>query len=229
MDLTEKPKAQEFSHRGIIGIEVAIVLIAFVIVAAGLAFVVLNMGFETSQKAKTTIGSGLTESSSIMKVSGRVFGSGHVVPERLNVTAIPIKIVAGGNSLNLAETNTVVNYLSNTIEFSDIYQGTINPGVQNSLQSATAAAKGLSYIDQDPYVDNAFPSQTSAFIYWAINNNNNDILDHDEHAFLVIVFEENDRPAPLDKMRVEILVARGAALTVERHVPSITSENIDLG
>lgn len=228
MDLTEKPKAQEFSHRGIIGIEVAIVLIAFVIVAAGLAFVVLNMGFETSQKAKTTIGSGLTESSSIMKVSGRVFGSGHVVPERLNVTAIPIKIVAGGNSLNLAETNTVVNYLSNTIEFSDIYQGTI-PGVENSLQSATAAALVATYIDQDPYVDNAFPSQTSAFIYWAINNNNNDILDNDEHAFLVIVFEENDRPAPLDKMRVEILVARGAALTVERHVPSITSENIDLG
>ncbi len=228
MDLTEKPKAQEFSHRGIIGIEVAIVLIAFVIVAAGLAFVVLNMGFETSQKAKTTIGSGLTESSSIMKVSGRVFGSGHVVPERLNVTAIPIKIVAGGNSLNLAETNTVVNYLSNTIEFSDIYQGTI-PGVENSLQSATATALVATYIDQNPFVDNAFPSQTSAFIYWAINNDNNDILDNDEHAFLVIVFEENDRPAPLDKMRVEILVARGAALTVERHVPSITSENIDLG
>ncbi len=228
MDLTEKPKAQEFSHRGIIGIEVAIVLIAFVIVAAGLAFVVLNMGFETSQKAKTTIGSGLTEASSTMKVSGRVFGSGHVVPERLNVTAIPIKIVAGGNSLNLAETNTVVNYLSNTIEFSDIYQGTI-PGVENSLQSATATALVATYIDQNPFVDNAFPSQTSAFIYWAINNDNNDILDNDEHAFLVIVFEENDRPAPLDKMRVEILVARGAALTVERHVPSITSENIDLG
>ncbi|MCH8996247.1 MAG: flagellin, partial [Thaumarchaeota archaeon] len=38
-------KGHEHTHRGIIGIESAIVLIAFVIVAAALAFVVLNMGF----------------------------------------------------------------------------------------------------------------------------------------------------------------------------------------
>jgi len=229
MDLIEKQKGNRPTHRGVIGIEAAIVLIAFVIVAAALAFVVLNKGLEASQKAKTTMGYGLTESSSMMKVSGRVFGSGHVVPARLNVTAIPIKIVAGGNSLNLAETNMVVKYLSNTIEFSDIYRGTINPGVQNSLQSATFAAKLFTYIDQDPYVDNAHPSQTSAFIYWASNSNNNDILDNDEHAFLVIVFAENDRPAPLDKMLVEIIVTRGATLAVERNVPEITSEDIDLG
>ncbi|MFZ0183948.1 MAG: archaellin/type IV pilin N-terminal domain-containing protein, partial [Nitrosotalea sp.] len=41
------------TRRGVIGIESAIVMIAFVIVAAALAFVVLNMGFSTTQKAKT--------------------------------------------------------------------------------------------------------------------------------------------------------------------------------
>jgi archaeal flagellin FlaB len=46
-------KGHRHTHRGIIGIESAIVLIAFVIVAAALAFVVLNMGFSTTQKAKT--------------------------------------------------------------------------------------------------------------------------------------------------------------------------------
>ncbi|MCV0366716.1 MAG: flagellin, partial [Nitrosopumilus sp.] len=52
-------KGTRHSHRGVIGVESAIVMIAFVIVAAALAFVVLNMGFTTSQKAKTTIISGL--------------------------------------------------------------------------------------------------------------------------------------------------------------------------
>jgi len=48
-------KGHGHKHRGVVGIESAIVLIAFVIVAAALAFVVLNMGFATSQKAKTAI------------------------------------------------------------------------------------------------------------------------------------------------------------------------------
>ncbi len=45
-------KGHGHTQRGIIGLESAIVLIAFVIVAAALAFVVLNMGFSTTQKAK---------------------------------------------------------------------------------------------------------------------------------------------------------------------------------
>ncbi len=229
MDLTVKPKAQKFSHQGIIGMEAAIVLIAFVIVAAALAFVVLNMGFGTTQKAKTSIISSLTEASSSMMVPGKVVGSGHVAPARLNVTAIPIKIITASDSVNLAETNTAVKYSSNNITYDDIYQGTINPGVENSLQSATATAKIFSYIDQDPYVDNAFPSQTSAFIYWISNSNNNDILDYGEHALLAIVFADSDRPAPLDKIRVEIVVASGSTLTVERQVPIIASLVIDLG
>jgi archaeal flagellin N-terminal-like domain len=43
------------NRRGILGIESAIVMIAFVVVAAALAFVVLNAGFGTTQKSKTTI------------------------------------------------------------------------------------------------------------------------------------------------------------------------------
>ncbi|GBF09192.1 flagellin [Aeropyrum pernix] len=39
-------------RKGIVGIEAAIVLIAFVIVAAALAFVALNMGLFTTQKSK---------------------------------------------------------------------------------------------------------------------------------------------------------------------------------
>ena len=47
-------KGHRHTHRGVIGVESAIVMIAFVIVAAALAFIVLNTGFSTTQKAKTT-------------------------------------------------------------------------------------------------------------------------------------------------------------------------------
>ena len=69
MNLIRKGHRQ--SHRGVIGIESAIVMIAFVIVAAALAFVVLNMGFSTTQKAKTTIISSLGEASSSLEVAGK--------------------------------------------------------------------------------------------------------------------------------------------------------------
>ena len=69
-------KGTRHSHRGVIGVESAIVMIAFVIVAAALAFVVLNMGFTTAQKAKTTIIAGLGESSSSMQVEGKVTAVG---------------------------------------------------------------------------------------------------------------------------------------------------------
>ena len=74
--------------------EAAIVLIAFVIVAAALAFVVLNMGFATTQKAKTSIISSLGQASSSLAISGKVTAVANVTDGVLNATIIPIRITA---------------------------------------------------------------------------------------------------------------------------------------
>ncbi|HDD26553.1 MAG TPA: flagellin, partial [Acidilobales archaeon] len=58
--------------RGITGIEAAIVMIAFVIVAAALAFVTLNMGMFTTQRTREVIHRGLGEASSALEVDGSV-------------------------------------------------------------------------------------------------------------------------------------------------------------
>jgi flagellin FlaB len=58
--------------RGIVGIEAAIVLIAFVVVATALAFVVLNMGFYTTQRSKEVMGQGLAQASSALEIDGTV-------------------------------------------------------------------------------------------------------------------------------------------------------------
>lgn len=60
------------NRRGIVGIEAAIVLIAFVVIAAAFSYVVINMGFFATQKTKETIGEGIAESSAAIQLDGTV-------------------------------------------------------------------------------------------------------------------------------------------------------------
>ncbi len=230
----------DHSHRGLIGLEATIIIIAFVLVAAALAFVVLNMGFSTAQKAKTTIGSTLSLTSDSLEVEGKVIATSYRPPGgtgSLNVTSIPIKIAGGGDSVNLDPTITAVKYLSNQITYDDIYAGTLQAaGVFNSLEAGTGAAANppFDYITLDPFNGgdagtDDWPRETTAFIYWTISANTNDILEAGEHANLVVVFAASDRPEHLDKIRVELILAGGASLTVERAVPLIFNEVVDLG
>ena len=232
-------KGHRHTHRGIIGIESAIVLIAFVIVAAALAFVVLNMGFATTQKAKTTIVSTLAEAGSSLEVEGKVIASSYqpaVGSSSLNVTSIPIKIAGGGDSINLDPAITAVKYLSNQITYDNIYGGTLNslnPPTYSSLEEATNAASPQ-FFSLSPYEggdgdSDDWPLRTTAFVYWTVQANTNDILEAGEHAVLAIAFAAGDRPQELDTIRVELIVASGAALTIERQIPNITTEVVDLG
>jgi len=232
-------KGTRHSHRGVIGVESAIVMIAFVIVAAALAFVVLNMGFTTSQKAKTSIISSLGEASSSMQIAGKVIGSGYPNGSVLNVTAFPIKIASGGDNLNLEAKTTAVKYVSNSLDYGDIYVGTLS-GEYKSLAAAVGAAddaassgdETFGQIDADPFSsgdNDGVPTNTRAFIYFTQESTSNDILEQGETAVLAIVYGSGERPAALDKIKAEIIVPTGAALTVERQVPTITTNVVDLG
>jgi len=235
-------KGHGHAHRGVIGIESAIVLIAFVIVAAALAFVVLNMGFSTTQKAKTAIIAAVEEAGSSMEIAGKVTGTGDVTPSLLNTTLIPIKIISGGGNVNLDANLTSVKYLSNNIEYDNIYVGSLfNTTYVNSTmafrQASVTLASGdpshmmvtcKSGIPCNP-VNGSAVNQTTAFFYWTVNRNNNFILDMGEHIVLALAFAENERPGSLDNVRAEIYIPVGAPLTIERIVPNITHKVVDMG
>ncbi|QLH06877.1 archaellin/type IV pilin N-terminal domain-containing protein [Nitrosopumilus ureiphilus] len=234
-------KGTRHSHRGVIGVESAIVMIAFVIVAAALAFVVLNMGFTTTQKAKTTIISGLDEASSSMQIAGKVTGVGCTssssetacaTTSKLNATSFPIKVTSGGDSVDLSLATTAVKYLSNSVEYDDIYSGPITAAEHRSLtiafeQAVTDGLTGFSGAVNP--VNGTVASQTAAIVYWSVQSNTNSILDQGEHAVLAIAYGSSDRPSSLDTIRAELIVATGASLTVERQVPVITTSVVDLG
>lgn len=227
------------SHRGLVGLEASLIIIAFVIVASALAFVVLNMGIFTAQEAKTTISSTLKGTEGILVVEGKVIASSYQAstPSSLNATSIPIKIARGGDSVNLDPGVTAVKYQSNLITYDDIYVGTLMPDTYTSLQTAMFAAQAVpfQYIDEDPFQggndanSDDWPDETTAFIYWTLSANTNESLEVGEHAVLAIVFAAGDRPEYLDTIRVEIIIQSGATLTVERKIPVITNEVVELG
>ena len=123
-------------ERGITGLETAIILIAFVVVAAVFAFVVLSTGLFSSERGKEAVYAGLAKTRGTMELSSSVIAKSNGT----NVTTVDFDIVlaAGGDSVNLdpaATTNrTVISYIDNaTVINSLVYTATPITGNANTL------------------------------------------------------------------------------------------------
>jgi len=225
-------KGHRHTHRGIIGIESAIVLIAFVIVAAALAFVVLNMGFSTTQKAKTAIIAAVEEAGSSLEVAGKITAAGWVSQNSLNATNIPLKIVSGGATSNLDGNFTSIKYVSDNVDYDNVY--TFGPLFLGTYVNASrawdqAVAEGWITAAQHPYKGTGAPTNTLGIIYWTVNQNNNTILDIGEHVVLSVAFSAGDKPGALENIAFEVSTPKGSPMTVGRNVPNITTQIVDLG
>ena len=97
-----------YSSDAFTGLEAAIVLIAFVVVAAVFSYVVLGAGFFTSQTAQATVHTGVSQASSSMEVVGNVYGIGTTTASNLLYAKITIALTAGGTPIDLSK--MVVSY-----------------------------------------------------------------------------------------------------------------------
>jgi flagellin FlaB len=95
-------------RKALTGLETAIILIAFVVVAAAFAFAVLNLGFFTTQKSSEVMQAGLQEALSSIEPAGSVIAksSGEVVT---NIT-IYVKLAAGKNPIDMRKGILVISY-----------------------------------------------------------------------------------------------------------------------
>ncbi|MGC9165024.1 MAG: archaellin/type IV pilin N-terminal domain-containing protein [Thermoprotei archaeon] len=225
--MSKKNKNIKWSKVAIVGIESAIVLIAFVIVAAALAFVVLNMGFFTTQKSKETIGSGLGEASTAVEIDGSVVA--HVNTTKQNVTYIyvPLKLSAGKSPVDLTPGKATIAYWSPTegISYVDIYNSSLASSTYKTVGDVISAVKGA--VNTYGYSNTG---KTFAVIAWVTNINNDNVLDPGEKVILVVFFKPDDAPRSYDTLKIELKVPIGAALTIDRSIPpSLTQAIIDLG
>ena len=139
-------------RKGIVGIEAAIILIAFVIISAAFAFMTINMGLFATQRSKDTIAQGLREASSPLQVDGNIFV--RVMQNELNVnsTIIPLRAM-GVKYVPVGKDETVVSLSvvyreGSSISYANIYYGVVDTNFDPSGKSFDELAQAaFKYID----------------------------------------------------------------------------------
>jgi flagellin FlaB len=123
-------------ERGITGLETAIVLIAFVVVAAVFAFVVLSTGLFSSERGKETVYAGLAKTRGSMELTGGVIASGNTT--QLTAITFDLTLAAGGDQVNLNPSDTtnrtVISYQDANLTANNVtYTTTVITGNPDNL------------------------------------------------------------------------------------------------
>ena len=74
--MNQRTRSLVRDNKGFTGLEAAIVLTAFIVVAAVFSYVVLNAGFFTSEKSKEVVHTGVQQVTSSMELAGNVIAHG---------------------------------------------------------------------------------------------------------------------------------------------------------
>ena len=195
------------------GIDTAIILIAFVLVAAAVAFVVLDMGMSAAQKAKQTMEGGLQQASTALQVDGDVMAyvntSGNV-----QVIYIPLGVTPGTGYVSFAKSLLSVSLIAGNMSYANIYNGVAGVITNQSLTTIADSLEGKGAV---------------AEVYFIHGNITPFVLGPYGQALLVIHLPYG-LPA-YKSFTVTISPSIGGAITVSRIIPpdNVTNTVIDLG
>ncbi len=202
-----------FKHeKGITGLETAIILIAFVVVAAVFAYTALSAGLFSTQKSSEAVYSGLKEAQSTLELRGGVIAKSHTVGASGTVGQISFIVanVLGGAAVDFSPPtgNTSTN------------DGTADTSVSTNVVV-------INYHDEEQEVDN---------LYWTIDKLGNadadNLLEASERFEITVGNSANGTGGgnlydalgtPLTAkttFNLEVLTPTGAVLTIERTTPA---------
>jgi flagellin FlaB len=92
------------NDEGFTGLEAAIVLIAFVVVAAVFSYVVLGAGFFTTQKAQETVHTSVQQASSTLEIVGNVYGTNDAgVTSSMKLINFTVALAPGGTPVDFSK------------------------------------------------------------------------------------------------------------------------------
>ncbi len=186
-------------QQGITGIETAIILIAFVIVAAVFSYVALSSGLFTTQKAKEAIYAGLEETRSTIEVKGNLYGK--MVDSVLQEVYFTVATTAGGEPIDFTDTSSNSSNLV-VISYSDAYH--VFPSVNWTITK-------LNTIDSDNMLDANELFQITVDLTCVSAN-----------------ATEAQKPGPYHTFQLEIKPPVGAVLVLERTLPARVDQIVNL-
>jgi flagellin FlaB len=201
-------------EKGITGLETAIILIAFVVVAAVFAYTALSAGLFSTQKSQEAVYSGLKEAQSTLELRGGVIG---------------IATGTTGSTGNLSQIKfTLANVLGGEpVDFTEPADAD-DDGISDSGSSNVVV---INYSDKDQTRDN---------LYWTISklgNADTDDLLEDTERFEVTIGDSSGNlltALPTSNLTVkktfniEILTPGGATLNIERTTPAWIDSIVNL-
>ena len=194
-------------RRGMTGLETAIILVAFVITAAAFAFVVLNMGFLTAEKAQSVISSGMTEASSALLIDSGVvgqFGSTGGDQADIDLTKLTfyIKLSQGHEPIDLDDSKLVATY-TNARCHGEIYNAN---GTCMTVQGVNSDGDSLIETGEKFKVTVEFAELLYDSMVDPQPASQDDVYAH-----------------PYEEFRIELRPSAGAVLTIERQLPAVYS------
>jgi flagellin FlaB len=195
-------------ERGITGLETAIILIAFVIVASVLSYVVISAGLFSSQKAKTAVNAGLAQAGATVELKGNVVAEMDAATSSVKTISFTVGVVPGGSAIDL----------------------TPNPVPAGGGAAAVVNRLIISYQDNIQMVPSLY------FTVDYINNNNgDDMLDPSELAVITVNLEKANYATFMTEdvvagvtFSLAVTPPDGSVLPVERTLPSRISGLVNL-
>jgi len=124
-------------ERGITGLETAIILIAFVVVATVFAFIVLTTGIYSAERGKETVYAGLQKARGTIEVRGGVVATSSA-PPAVDLIQFTVANTAGGDAIPLdpaaTSNRTVLAYRDALVAVNDVpYTITVITGNADNL------------------------------------------------------------------------------------------------
>ena len=201
-------------EKGITGLETAIILIAFIVVAAVFAYTALSAGLFSTQKSQEAVYSGLKEAQSTLELRGGVIG---------------VATGATGSSGNLSLIKFIVaNVLGGEATDFTVPDDDDNNGIADEDSNNVVV---INYQDMNQAVDN---------LYWTIdklgNADTDNLLEAEERFEITIGDASGNLTDALTTanlttkttFNLEILTPGGATLNIERTTPAWMDDIVNL-
>jgi len=191
-----------YSENAFTGLEAAIVLIAFVVVAAVFSYVVLGAGFFTTQTAQTTVHTSVAQASSSIENVGNVYGiASGTSAANLEYANVTVALTAGGTAVDLSQ--MVVSYSDNNGGHNAVLT---YEGVQQDAGSCSKSMTGGSGVDQE----------------WCIAEKINNVTAGamlEPNAQMILAIGLPTTATPNTKITINFQPAVGSVLSISRTVP----------
>ncbi len=191
-------------QRGITGLETAIILIAFVVVASVFAYTVLSAGIFSSEKGREAIGSGIGTTTSAMSITGKIIAKDTDGDKDVDEIVFTIASVLGQESnIDLAVTT-------------DTNGDGLLSDEANKVHTTV-----ISYFDRD---------YTIADITWTKQglgkNDGDDILEAGEKFQITVdltALPTTNQLVAYDSFTIELKPPAGAPIVFSKTIPAVTS------